>query len=518
MKKLLLILLCLPMIGFGQLGWEKSFDLMDDDGGYSTQQTNDGGYIIYGFYNTCQGCSRDSVVTLIKTDSLGIIEWNKNYIGRPSWGENIQQTTDSGYIFTTVNYIPFVGYLGITIIKTYPDGLIEWTKDFGSTNWGSSSIKQTSDGGYIISGGTVAGNSTSSIGDVFLIKLNSIGDSTWGQFYGGVNSWEMGNDVEETLDGGYIICGTQNIWPGWGSNWYSSVYLIKTNDLGDTSWTKKFGRTGLVDADANGKSVSQTNDEGYIICGNTKDVFGFGDNHAYFIKTDSLGEIQFPGGWEYIYPVETGQASWYDYYAYNIQQTNDSGYIMCGATEESGTVNSDDLWLIKLAANGSKDWDTTFGGLGYEEARSVQQTTDGGYIMTGYTSSFGNGSKDVYLIKTDGNGNIPTYDCVNNACIDLGTGNGIYTSFSACQTACVVVTPSWDCVNNACIDPGTGNGQYSTLAACTAVCVLSAIQEHSSNKELLKVTDLLGRETKQTNQPLFYIYDDGTVEKRIVIE
>jgi len=79
-------------------------------------------------------------------------------------------------------------------------------------------------------------------------------------------------------------------------------------------------------------------------------------------------------------------------------------------------------------------------------------------------------------------------------------------------------TPSWDCNNGVCNDPGTGNGQYSTQAACTAVCGVSVIQEHTTNKELLKVTDILGRETKQTNQPLFYIYDDGTLEKRIVIE
>ena len=87
-------------------------------------------------------------------------------------------------------------------------------------------------------------------------------------------------------------------------------------------------------------------------------------------------------------------------------------------------------------------------------------------------------------------------------------------------TSCFTVTPSWDCNNSGvCYDPGTGSGQYSTQAACTAVCVVSAIQEHTTNKELLKVTDLLGRETKGTkNEVLFYIYDDGTVEKRIVIE
>ena len=79
--------------------------------------------------------------------------------------------------------------------------------------------------------------------------------------------------------------------------------------------------------------------------------------------------------------------------------------------------------------------------------------------------------------------------------------------------------PSWDCVNNACIDPGTGTGMYLNLAACTSACVVSAIEEYATNKELLKVTDLLGREAKEIkNTLLFYIYNDGTVEKKIILE
>ena len=87
------------------------------------------------------------------------------------------------------------------------------------------------------------------------------------------------------------------------------------------------------------------------------------------------------------------------------------------------------------------------------------------------------------------------------------------------MTPCIVVTPSWDCVGGACVDPGTGAGMYSNQTACNAVCGINIIEEHTTNKELLKVTDLLGRETKGTkNEILFYIYDDETVEKRIVIK
>jgi len=85
--------------------------------------------------------------------------------------------------------------------------------------------------------------------------------------------------------------------------------------------------------------------------------------------------------------------------------------------------------------------------------------------------------------------------------------------------SCTNIPPSWDCVGNACVDFGTGLGMYPTLAACDNVCLVNAVEEHTTNKKLLKITDLLGRETKGfKNDVLFYIYDDGTVEKRIVIE
>jgi len=86
------------------------------------------------------------------------------------------------------------------------------------------------------------------------------------------------------------------------------------------------------------------------------------------------------------------------------------------------------------------------------------------------------------------------------------------------MASCAVI-PSWDCVGNACIDPGTGMGMYSNEFSCTSICGVNAVNEHNTNKELFKVVDFLGRKTKEiSNKVLFYIYDDGTVEKRIVIE
>jgi len=114
----------------------------------------------------------------------------------------------------------------------------------------------------------------------------------------------------------------------------------------------------------------------------------------------------------------------------------------------------------------------------------------------------------------------PSWDCiVGQGCIDPGTGQGVYNSLVTCNSACAI-TPSWDCDGmGTCTDPGTGTGMYASQASCDNACIVNGVEEQTTNKKLLKITDLLGREIKGfKNDVLFYIYDDGSVEKRIVIE
>ena len=116
-----------------------------------------------------------------------------------------------------------------------------------------------------------------------------------------------------------------------------------------------------------------------------------------------------------------------------------------------------------------------------------------------------------------------TYDCdLVNGCYDPGTGLGTYTSLSACQSNCVIPT-TYDCdLVSGCFDPGTGLGTYASLSACQSNCIVSSTNEYSGiiSRKLMKIVDVYGREinTLKENQTLFYIYDDGTVEKKIIIE
>jgi uncharacterized delta-60 repeat protein len=156
-----------------------------------------------------------------------------------------------------------------------------------------------------------------------------------------------------------------------------------------TVWQKTYGGSG----DDYAYSIQQTTDGGYIVAGWTSS-FGAGNYDFYVIKLDANGNKV----WEKTFGGSSEDR------AYSIQQTTDGGYIVAGWTYSFG-AGIYDVYIIKLDADGNKVWEKTFGGSGWDEAFSIQQTTDGGYIVAGWTSSFGAGWEDVYIIKLDADGN-----------------------------------------------------------------------------------------------------------------
>jgi hypothetical protein len=259
---------------------------------------------------------------------------------------------------------------------------ITFERTYGGASYDAGfSVQQTVDGGYVIAGLTWSFGAGSY--DVYIIKTNANGDTAWTRAYGGINADE-GFAVSQTADGGYVIAGLTGSF-GAGSD---DVYLIKTNAQGDTMWVRAFGGT---DFDW-GEDVRQTSDGGYIIAGTTVS-FSAGRDDVYLIKTDAQGDT--------LWTRTVGGT--YNEHGYSIRQTTDGGYVVAGCTESYG-AGIEDVYLIKTDVNGDTLWTRTYGGADVDWAHSVQQTSDGGYVITGTTDSYGAGGPDVYLVKTDSSG------------------------------------------------------------------------------------------------------------------
>ena len=387
MKRMILVLL-LSLIGLSvnaQITFQKAYGGLGDDNANSVWQTADGGFIIAGSTTSYGADTTNSDVYLFKTDSHGDTLWTRTYGGDSTdYGFSVQQTTDGGYIIVGSTNSFGAGNADVYLIKTNSAGDTMWTKTYGGTNIDVGNyVRQTFDGGYIIAGYTMsygAGNF-----DVYLIKTNSAGDTLWTRTYGGTFT-DLGYSVQQTTDSGYIVTGYRNISIGGAYD----AYLIKTNSIGDTMWTKSYGGTNNDE----GYSVQQTTDGGYIIAGETQSFGIVGLQYVYLIHTNAVGDTL----WTRIYGgIIVGNAQ-----GNSVQQTTDGGYIIAGST---GT-NVDYFYLIKTDSVGDTLWTKTYGGTSNSQCYSVQQTTDGGYIITGYSNSFSvGGTNKVYLIKTDANGN-----------------------------------------------------------------------------------------------------------------
>ncbi|MFB3765515.1 MAG: GH25 family lysozyme [Methanotrichaceae archaeon] len=336
--------------------WNKTFGGQNEDYSVSVQQTSDGGYILIGRTGSF-GAGYDDA-WLLKIDSQGNELWNKTFGGSGyDYGQSVQQTSDGGYILIGRTGSFGADFYDIWLIKTDSKGNELWNKTFGGSGdeWGNS-VKQTIDGGYIIIGNTKY--------SALLIKTDSSGNIIWEKTLGSLGVAE-GYSAQQTADGDYILAGA-------ASN--LDIRLLKVDSQGNEAWNRTFAGS----AHTIGHLVQQTSDGGYIIIGDT-------DDSAWLIKIDILGNMQ----WDRTFGLNYGQS---------VQQTSDGGYIIAGYTK-SFSAGSYDAWLLKTDSEGNEIWNRTFGGASWDGVHSVQQTSDGGYILAGSTESFGAGKNDVWLIK-----------------------------------------------------------------------------------------------------------------------
>jgi hypothetical protein len=333
---------------------------------------------------------------LVSVGTGPAVQWYKSFSREDQdycLGRTVQQTTDGGYIIC--------GDTGSEswLIKTDVDGNKLWDKEFGIIEGHARgySAQQTTDGGYIIGGTRYFYKDLDEV--IWLIKTDSEGNKTWDKTFASENDINNEKDlVLQTIDGGYIICGnTHSISRVTADATYTkdhNIWLIKTDEEGNKLWDKILIYEDIyMDA----RSIKQITDGGYVICADrsSRGYHGIG-----LIKTDADGNKL----WDKAFDnpgLDRGQS---------VQQTIDGGYIICGSTTPSRQLlqrEIENIWLIKTDADGNKLWDKAFDeGL----ANSVQQTTDGGYIVCGISTTTISDlglplPPFIWLAKTDADGN-----------------------------------------------------------------------------------------------------------------
>jgi len=292
--------------------------------------------------------------------------WTKTYGDTAEdYGESVQQTTDGGYILTGHTSSFGAGSLDVYLIKTDSLGETLWTRTFGGIDEDRGySVLQAREGGYIIVGGTKSFGTGDF--DLYLIKTDQLGETLWTRTYGGTG-FDMGYSISNTLDGCYIITGRKS-----GAN--GGVWLLKISGNGDTLWSRTFGGNC-------GYAVKQTADSGYIIAGSNGKI--------WLVKTDANGDTL----WTKSYIYSPGSAIYCT--GLDVSQTYDLGYIVSGySIDWTGDYRVMDL--LKTDSLGRKEWHNWYGEwtFGY----SVLQTPDSGYVVGG--EDYG----AVYILKTYPNG------------------------------------------------------------------------------------------------------------------
>lgn len=258
-----------------------------------------------------------------------------------------------------------------------------WAKAYGGVNRDMAhSLQQTSDGGFIVAGETYSFGAVNS--DEWVFKLDANGSIQWQKAYGGIG-YDMARSIQQTSDGGYIVAGETS---SFGGN--TEVWILKLDGNGTIQWQNRYG--GSEDDAAH--SIQQTSDGGYIVAGETTS-FGAGGADAFVFKLKSNGSMD----WQKSYGGTN------DDRARSIQQTSDGGFIVAGETN-SFAAGGSDIWVWKLDATGAVVWQKTYGRVNDDAAYSVQQASDGGYIIAGKTSSFGNLFGDIWILKVNANGEI----------------------------------------------------------------------------------------------------------------
>jgi uncharacterized protein (TIGR02145 family) len=289
------------------------------------------------------------------------------------------------------------------ILFSQPDTL--WTKTIWNNNSQGFSIIETLDGGFAI----VGEESSNDEGDILLIKTDSEGNNEWVRIWEGSN-YESGRSIIQTCDSGFAVL-ADSAYSSSGSD----VILLKLDTNGDEEWRKKYSLNNFD----YGRDIKQTSDGGFVFTGQS-------GNRAWIVKTDSLGITD----WSQVFGGY-GNSSW----GSDIELFQNS-YIISGGYQEPGT--SYDLMFASYSISGTLENLTTYGDVAsdYSNAAIIY---DGEYFMTGRTMSYGNGMGDMWLVRSDLEGNISGHNTFGGSNWDYGVeimvhSNGGFVLFGTTES------------------------------------------------------------------------------------
>jgi len=257
-----------------------------------------------------------------------------------------------------------------------------WARAFGGYRAPDAyDIQPLNDGSYILAGSIDPAFNQSA--DVWVAKLSAAGDIVWQKMYGGAKG-DWATAIRQTKDGGYIVAGKTYTYGAGGSD----CWILKLDATGKVLWQKTYG--GTLDDDAT--SIELLSDGGYLVIGGTG---SFWTQDCWMMKLDAKGKAL----WARTYSGQDRE------YAAAVQPIPDGGYVMAGSTSSFG-AGSSDAWVMKLGDTGEVEWQSTYGGPKSDGARSIRRTEDGGYVVAGYTSSFGAQLSSGWILRLNADGSV----------------------------------------------------------------------------------------------------------------
>jgi hypothetical protein len=374
-----------PLFGFSQtdtIARMYMFGGSNNDSAEEIEATTDGGYIVIGA--TSSNSSGNTDAYLLKVDSMCNYEWSMALGGTNNdWGYSIKQTFDKGYIIAASSNSYGNGGYDAVLMKRDSLGNYVWRKAYGGLDWDFAySVVQTYDSGYVFCGETY--NNTNGFSDVYIVKTNPLGDTLWTRTFGGTLI-DKGNSVIETSDSNIVVAGITNTLLD-----STEIYVIKLSASGTLIWDSIYGNSLYENANA----IIETVNGDYVITGTTSSFSPSVDNDFYLIRIDNNGILVWANSFGNPGVPEDDEA-------FDVYEEANGDLINVGATSAAGG-GLEDATLFYINSFGN--WGgigPTFGGSNNEGLKSFTVGTNGDYCMAGYTTSFGNGIEDVLIIRLD---------------------------------------------------------------------------------------------------------------------